>query len=620
MFSLEFIVPAILLGIVCGINFRFQQFQQPSQYFSVWGIQSLIYGLVIWIEFWSFQPSITSPYSTIWFNLFLFWIINLIITGATKQEFPSAGATIFIVFFIIWIIIGMTGSRMFRADDYKNLIGTVKEKNWAKDIAPVNESHIRIVSQEQSQYLADKVIGESKDILGSRYSVGNVNVCNVNGEILWVAPLEFLDFWKWTVYKTTPGYIMVSAEDNIRKPILVDTLHLKYTESAFWGSDLQRYVYTHGYAGYKLFEISFELDDNYKPFYTISAVKPTIGFSGLKTELVIVVDPQNGEIKSYEPGKAPKWIDRIIPEQVAESYMDYWGEYTHGWWNTIFIRKDIVKPTPYSDGANVWFVPGVNGENYWYTGITSFSDTDQSLVGVMLMDTKNGETFYYRLSGSNEEAIVGAVNQKLGANGDNWHATQPVPYNIYGELSFVVPVVGRDKPLLQKIAIVKASNLNIVMGDDKISALREYQRNFTADGNIAAATHQKLEKQISGKVIRKGFEMQGTTTTFFLLLDTNPSKLFSVDSNANPEILITQIGDAVKMSYIDTDEEIVHADIFDLSGVDLKKSKNQQQYEKDIAKSDASARVVEQTRDDKKEVENLSPEELHKLLELKNKK
>jgi len=619
MFALQFVLPAIMLGIVGGFNFNFGETRRSgmSKYIGTWAIQSLITTISVGFIFWAMQPSIVAPYMTLFTMLFICWFLNGAILAARTDTIPSGAAIMLSGLIIIWLLVGMSGWAIFRSNDYHTLIGEVEEGNWTEEIAPVDEAHIRVVSQEQAQYLANKVLGESQDILGSRYNVGKVDVCNVNGQIVWTAPLQFRGFWKWNKYHTTPGYVLVSAEDNNRKPALVDTLSMRYVTSAYWGSNLNRYVYTHGYQGYQLRETSFELDDNYRPFFTISATKPTIGFSGPKTYVVIVVDPQTGEINEYEPGQAPSWIDRIIPEEIAESYMENWGKFVKGFWNTMFAEEDIIEPTSYPTGSDVWFVPDADGNNYWYTGMTSVSSEDQSLVGVMLMNTQTGVAKYYRLSGSNEQAIIDAVTQSLGADAQNWKPTQPIPYNIYGELSFVVPVIGIDKAILQKVAIVRASNLNVAIGNDKRSALRQYRRILSTNGNIVAPTHQSKIQGITGIIVRKGWELQDQMMVYSLLLDTEPSKLFSITSMTSAEIIIAREGDEVNLNFMQTDEEIVPVTSFDLIGIELRKSPIQSTYEIEVKANESRVRRLEQTRDDQRVLESLSPEDLRELMKLK---
>ncbi|MDA2922981.1 hypothetical protein MYX07_06995 [Patescibacteria group bacterium AH-259-L07] len=630
MFQWEFVWLAGLLGVLGGFNFNFQELKTNiGKWFQVWLITAVSYAALLLYIFWAGMPSVVSPYLTIFITLAFLLLASLIIAGRRMGDdsydlmaFPKGGAVVYGVFWLLFIVIALSGSEMFRAAEHRDLIGEVEPANWTEDMALVDVAHIREVSKEQAQYLADKVLGESEDILGSRYKVGEANVCNVNGEIVWVAPLEFRGFWKWRRFRTAPGYILVSAEDRTRKPVLVDTLKLEYLSSAYWSKNLKRHVYTHGYQGYQLRETSFEIDDSYRPYFTISATKPSIGFGGAKTEGVIVVDPKTGDRAWYDLGEAPSWVDRVIPEEIAESYITKWGKYVHGFWNTVFSELDVIAPTSYgAEGRDVFFVPSPDGRNFWFTGITSSSSDDQALVGVVMMNTQTGQAYRYRVSGANEESILDAVTQALGADAERWMPTQPIPYGIYGEVSFVVPVIGRDKPIFQRLAVVRDSNLELVIGKNKRSALSQYQRLLATSGSSTfAPTYQSETRTVTGEILRIGQEMQEGTTVYSILLSPVRSKLFTLSSSGNPEVLIAESGDTVTMRFLNTDEELVSVNEFDLHGVDLQKSEIQAAYESQVEKSEETLRKQEKRRKAKRSLENLSDEELEGLLRLQKEK
>jgi len=617
MFNVEFLLPAILLGIVGGFNFNFSEAKRDFfLYLRVWLTYGAIVSIVSLLIFWLFQPAIVAPYANIFWFLTAYWLIGLFIAGDREDDLPVAGMIIYVLFLGSFIVVALDGSAIFNAKAHQQLIGPIKEANWTEDIAPIDESKMRVVSQEQAQYLADKILGESKEVLGAKYKVGDVDICNVNGEIIWVAPLEFRDFWKWKRFRTAPGYIIVSAEDNNRQPILIDTLELRYIRSAFWKRNLRRHVYSNGYNNYKLQEISLELDDDYNPYYVITATAPTISFFGQKTKGIIIVDPKTGQIEWQDFGDVYAWIDRVMPEDIAESYISKWGRYVNGFWNTLFAQEGMIGPTKFAGQSNCWFVPDKDNKNYWFTGLTSVSQSDQSLVGVMMINTQTGEAKRYALSGPDESAIIDAVSQALGADGQNWKATQPIPYNIYGEFSFVVPVVGIQRPILQKIAIVKASNLNVAFGNNKRQALAEYRKIISSTGNIVAPTHESELQSIKGIVLRKGGETQEGFYTHFLLIDSHPNRLFSLGSGVSPEIIITKERDSVAITFIQTREDILQVVEFDNLGIHLEQSESQIKYSQ--ARED-NRKVLEALREEKKfdlNFENLSSEEKKNLLEI----
>lgn len=621
MLNLEFVIPAIIIGAIGGFNFNFEMLERNrDEWRVVWFWKTVVCVLITGFCFWAGMPAFVAPFGNVFFFILVYWAISLAIDASVEDSLPKVGAVLWILLFCLALMINFAGCKAFRAEGYRSLIGEVKENDFINNMSPIDESRMRVVSEHQAQYLADKVLGESNKVLGSRYELGRVHISQIKGELFWIAPLEFRGFFQWNKFSTSAGYVMVSAEDDQRRPVLVDTLNLRFLPSACFGDNLLRHVYTNGYNDIELHDLTFELDDNYKPFYTITATKPTLGFDGDKVFGVVVVDPVSGEITWYDINKTPEWVDRVIPAYLAEDYINSWGELVKGYLNTWFSHENMLMATPYresnnSQNENVWFVTNAQGETFWYTGITSVG-ADQALTGIMLLNSKTGQAYYSKLSGSNEQAIVAAVSNALGSDGIKWRPTMPIPYNIYGELSFVVPVVGVDQPILQKIAIVKASNLKIGFGRDKKSALADYRRVISTDGNIVAPTHESEGKTVSAKIKRIGAEIIDGRTNYSILLDSDSTKLFLLTSEINPEIVVAKPGDEVIISFIMTAEEVVPVTGFDLLCLTLKKSRAQIAYEEKVFGSEDTLRQAKNVSDARKELGQLTPEDLFRLQKL----
>src|SRR5690606_12960155 len=107
-------------------------------------------------------------------------------------------------------------------------------------------------------------------------------------------------------------------------------------------------------------------------------------------------------------------------------------------------------------------VYGADNQAYWFTGCSSASTSDDGLVSYVLINSRTGEATEYRQSGPHEGAVMTAVNAAV-SNFDGWHATTPVPYHLYGETVWVVPVVSNNN-IFQKLAIVRASNSRVALG------------------------------------------------------------------------------------------------------------------------------------------------------------
>jgi hypothetical protein len=619
---------SFILALVCGFNVNFSEFRSDKKkWFGMWALMTGIYVPLIWLTFYLFLPSVIAPFLSLFIIFAVFFGVNLIVhhirAGEVyNSESPVSGTVFYIVFIVILVVMALNSSACFRSADYYKMIGDVEVGDWKKDVPPIDMEHMRIVSESQAKYLSDKVLGESKDVLGSKYEMGKVTICKVKDQLIWVAPIEFKGIFQWAKFDTTPGFVMVSAEDNNSKPVLVDNLNLRYMESAFFGDSVRRHLYTNGFMNYIIGDFTFELDDNYKPFYTVSVMKPTIGFGGRKVVGIAIVDPENGNISFYENEKVPEWIDRIIPESIADEYMNDWGAYKNGYLNTLFAKEGLKEPTPWPYGSDVWLILGNDKRTYFYTGITSKSNSDQALIGIMLMDTRTGKTFMYNISGNNEQAIYDAVNNKLGADSGKWVATMPIPYEAYGTLSYVVPVIGREQAILQKIAIVRGDNLNVALGNDKREAFNEYRIMLSKDGNKIVASKNVDEKELTGTIIRISSPetLLSGSINYFLLLNEMPDKLLEVNSSQFPEIKVTKPGDKVALVFFMTQEEIFNVNKFDNLEISLSKSVELENYDRKWKTNEEDFRVPEKAKEFDENFKNLSPEEKAKLLETMKKK
>lgn len=224
----------------------------------------------------------------------------------------------------ITIVPAITSWALFHTDEYRNLIGKVEtESNLSSHMLPISIDKIRVVDQSLAQLLGDKVLG-SQSALGSQVVLGNFNIQKVNNDLYWVAPLLHSGFFKWQKnMQGTNGYVMVNA-CNERDVKLVQEIggkkvYVKYQSEAYFFSNLQRYLYFHGYWNVGLTDYSFEIDDAGTPYWVVTKYKKTIGFNGEEARGVVIVNAQTGEIKDYTVENTPKWVDRIQPGEFIEN-------------------------------------------------------------------------------------------------------------------------------------------------------------------------------------------------------------------------------------------------------------------------------------------------------------
>jgi hypothetical protein len=467
---------------------------------------------------------------------------------------------------VIWAAIVSWG--VFRADDYRNLIGEIKMgESFASEVAPVSTENIRVVDESVAQRLGDKVMGE-KASLGSQAHLGEFHIQKVKDKLYWVAPLLHSGFLKWwSNTEGTPGYVMVSATNERDVKLVQEVngkqLNIKYQTEAYAFDDLQRHVYFSGHMSEGLTDFTFEIDDEGNPFWVVTKYKKTIGFAGGDATGVLVVDAQTGEIKEYGIEDAPLWIDRIQPEDFIETQLLDWGEFVHGYFN--FSNKDKLTITP-----GISLVYGEDNRSYWYTGLTSVG-ADEGTVGFVLVDTRTKEAKWYRQTGATEYAAQHSAEGKVQEKG--YYSSFPIMYNINGVPTYVMSL--KDKSgLIKMMALVSVQDYTIVGAADNLQeALREYKSSLNSVGNSIRPTSDSKLNEIKGRVLRVAEDVNGGTTFYYLLLNSEPNKLFVASSSVSKELPITQAGDSVTVFYDEAKQSVVDIMSFDNLEIGLEKAK-----------------------------------------------
>lgn len=443
---------------------------------------------------------------------------------------------------------------------------------------PIDTKHVRLVDIDLAYSLAQNIMG-TRDNLGSIYEVqkGELHIQIVNGHEFWVAPLEFQSYWKWSAKRTSPGFIMVDAEDPYTEAKMYTGYNMKYMPSAYWGSWLYRHVYSQGYSDVKLEDVTFEITDNLNPRWTITTTRPTINNDGYVVESLLVVNPESGEIKEYLTKNVPEWVDRVTPEALAIDYATWYGEFVHGWWNArgpfAVVHEDVNKLTSVSSRDNgdsssnnkqeMFFVYGNDGRSYWFSGLTSHSSTDQSLTGIVLVDVKDPKKILHiKMTGANEQAALDIVNSKY-TNFPDRYGTALIPYNIYGVLTYIIPVDSHTESgnVFQEVGFVDAKTKHAVVKATKEEALEEY-KNYLATKNIKIAlTSESTNKILTARVERIGDVTLSGRSSYRLWLNDSDA-IFSINPNLFPVVVITNLNDEVSITYADTGDTVLEVNAF----------------------------------------------------------
>jgi len=486
-----------------------------------------------------FRPTLAYGFFGIPFFIFMVGLIWLFISDFRIKT------PIYIGVVMLILIPFITSFGGFHADSYKNLLGKVETKEFSQDVSPIDIHKVRVVDEALAEKLGEKLLG-SNPALGSIVQLGEFNIQLVNEKLYWVSPLLHSGIFKWANSEGTPGFIMVSATNptdvRLVEEINGKQLVIKYQPNAYFGENLSRYMYFNGYATRGLTDYSFELDEDLNPYYVITLYEKTIGYGGSNAVGVVIVDPQTGDIKEYTMNEIPSWVDRVQPENFITNQIDDWGQYVHGWLNSIFSQKDAL-----TSSKGMSLVYGADNKSYWYTGMTSVGK-DGSTVGFMLVNTKTKASKWYKQSGATESKAAKSAEGEVQEKG--YVATSPILYNVLG-LATYVTTLKDGEGLVKLVAFVSVENYSMVgTGKTIKAALRSYKSILSASGNKTNLSSNYETTKLKGLVERISKDIKkGDTFYYIKIKDDNTNKIYMTNSILSDDIVLTQVGDKVSIEY-----------------------------------------------------------------------
>jgi hypothetical protein len=567
---------------------------------------------------WIFYGSVIS---TVWplfgfpgLFILLLWSISIIVAQVTKGDDDDRP-----VLYILPAVIGVVlylgsfflGSGFMRTDDYEKMIGTVETRTWTQDIQPKDPKHMRMSTKDNAIYLAQKAIGQD-GMIGSQFQTEDdeFTLQMVNGELWYVAPLEFKGYAAWSGTHTSPGYVMVSAENSDVQPKLVlfpNGQRMRYSPSAYFGDDLERHLRQNGYLDKGLTDFSFEVDENQHAWWVVTVFEPTIMWDGEKVKGVVIVDPATGDNKFYALGSVPSWVDRVVPQDYVENYLAWWGEYRHGWWNEVWTEQDITKP---GDSSLIY---GSGDEPEWVTDITSSNSKSNSLIGVVYTSSRTGKSVFYKIpGGATNQGVLDVVNNNPQINFHKLHGADPQLYNVYGSMASVVPLFN-DNHSFQGVAIVSIENVQkVATGVNQYEALREYEKQLSESGEKTALGKDRVLKVKDGIVDRIHSDVTTSGSIYYFHLGGVPH-LFVGGSSDSPKLPVTEKGDRVRVEYYDSVRDVVPVHSFANNSLPLSEGVDQKEVRATVLQDRVSQETAEDAHTVRDEINNLTPGQLQQL-------
>lgn len=458
----------------------------------------------------------------------------------------------FIVVGILWvalIAVHLFSTPLFHVKAYREQLSEPQIKAFDTDMQPIDTSQIPIVDKALAAKLADKKLGE-KPALGSQVDLGEPTIQQVNDKLVWIVPLHHSGFFKWlSNMEGTPGYIVVSATD-MQDVTYVDSPKVKIHPNAFLMDKLVRRVRLGDGLFTGITDYSFEVDEDGQPYYVVTTYHYLRGFALPEATGVILVNATTGSMEKYAIDQVPEWVDRIQPEDFVMEQINNKGKYIHGLFNFSNFEKFEA-----SDNDIIIYN---NGDCYLFTGITSVG-SDNSIIGLMLVDLRTKEAIQYTMSGATENAAMNSAEGKVQDLG--YRATYPILLNVQSQPTYFMTLKDGEG-LVKQYAYVSVKSYDLVgVGTTVAEAKRNYESVIGSLSDSQVESNQTVTA--TGKIVRIAGEFDGSQMQYSMILDTQPNLIFKVSADKSAELALTKEGDTVTLTYIEQESGVVKANSFD---------------------------------------------------------
>lgn len=390
----------------------------------------------------------------------------------------------------------------------------------------------------------------------SFYELGNLQIQKVNGDYVYIAPVEFSGFFKWFNGKTTPGYFTMSATDSSENPKFIAS-EMRYVPSAFLQKNLERHM-RFAYPTLIFYgDPQLEIDDDGKAYYIRSYGEFISARNGFDVKGIVLVDANTGQSEKLVLADVPAFVDGAVSPEAVSLQNSYYGNYVHGFWNSLVGKKDVKLPSDEGTEANVSPIFAEDGEMYYFTDFTSPKEGVDSMLGYALTHARTGKATYY--TGNLEESYMDSrgaldiIDKKFIEK--QWAGEMPILYNFYGEASWLTGVLDSNG-FLQNYFIVSAANPEIsAFASTPNEALKLYKTALSRSGSTVDGSSNTEEATANITIKRVYKERVGDVTLVSFLAETGEN--FVVSTEASPLAIYLQEGDVVTVVYYATGEQFL---------------------------------------------------------------
>lgn len=513
-------------------------------------IKALMITVIFFVicEYFTLLPiNLRSPDFVFFFSFCMIIFVGLRSMFLTSfDKFAKIGIGI-VAILVIYVFLGqLISSPIFHASNYQQQLQVDKEADFYKDNEKVNYQSIPVVDKDSAQRLGDRKMGEIVDYVSQFEVDDEYGQINYNDKPFRVTTISYSDLIKWFTNHSDglPAYIRVDMVTQESEVVRLEE-GMKYSHSDLFFRNINRHIRLNYPT--KMFESpSFEIDDDGQPYWIAPVYNYKIGLFGGKDIVgAVLVNAIDGSSQYYDIEKVPTWVDRVYPSDLLLTQLENWGQYTNGYFNTLFSQKGVLKPT---DGYNY---VALDDDVYLYTGLTSVS-SDASNVGFALINMRTKETKYYAISGAEEFSAMSSAEGKV--QNLKYQATFPILINAGGQPTYFMSLKD-DAGLVKQYAFVSVENYQVVaVGDSVAQAEKEYYKLLSDNGKVKVDFEAKT---LTGKIVAIQEAVVNGNSSYYFRIE-GQEKIYIAPISLNDGLPLLKTGDTVTIEYIE-DESMSEA-------------------------------------------------------------
>lgn len=508
----------------------------------------LVFGIIVmFFVVYAFMPTITVPNMLILNVIVAVLFVPLVYGGAKVpvqyQTMHRSLSGIVILGVAVAVIGVFIYSILALQESYDSI-----SKSEEEEARPLNEENTPIsVAPESARNKVQKAMSVVPNT--QFYDLGKLQAQQIDGEIAYVAPVEFSSFWRYLRGKETEGYFTITATNINAQPEFVES-KMRYTNSSFFNHNVQRVVYGKHPNYVQSGDAQIEVDDEGKPWYVQTIYKPLL-FSNrpdMNDIKVAIVDPVSGDIETYDSSNAPDFVEGSVSSELAAIENEYFGKYVNGWLNSIFGKKDVKIPNESGTESSVTPIFNEAGEMFYFTDMASPKENIDSALGYTVINARTGALTYY--NGQQNQGIMDSkgavqiVNKQYPEK--NWTGTMPVLYNVDGHPTWIVNVLDPNG-LFKQYAYIKAADSDFaVFGDTAKQTLNAYRLQIAQDPSSVEGSQGVDLTEKSGTINRVLVTSTDSRQSVQFLLE-GETTIYTVNTSKAPLAIFLKEGDQVNM-------------------------------------------------------------------------